>query len=115
RADALPGVPDSELDEWLRTENIVELAEACQRRLDAFYRVAARAAGKPFATFFTEKYGPGFVPVILRELYPRAREIFLVRDPRDQLGSMLSWNERTRQGDFGGGAGTPEEAARWLS
>ena len=30
----------------------------------------------------------------MRQLYPRAREIFLVRDPRDPLASVLAFNAR---------------------
>src|SRR5207342_2981750 len=36
--------------------------------------------------------------------YPGAKEIFLVRDPRDMLASMLAFNEkRGRPDDFGRG------------
>ena len=41
----------------------------------------------------------------MRQLYPRAREIFLVRDPRDTLASMLAFNARRGFVDFGRDSG----------
>ena len=37
----------------------------------------------------------------MRQLYPREREIFLVRDPRDCLASVLAFNARRGFDDFG--------------
>ena len=37
----------------------------------------------------------------MRELYPAARELFLVRDFRDMIASMQAYNARKGFGDFG--------------
>jgi hypothetical protein len=48
----------------------------------------------------------------MRELYPEARELFLVRDFRDMVASMLAYNARKGFGDFGRNLVESDEA--WL-
>ena len=49
----------------------------------------------------------------MRELYPAARELFLVRDFRDMIASMRAYNARKGFGDFG--RETAQSDATWLA
>jgi len=51
--------------------------------------------------YAAEKCWPGHVPRLLGELCPEAREIFLVRDFRDVLASMLAFNAKRGYAAFG--------------
>ncbi len=94
-------LPDAELAHWLGSGHVADLAAFAQQRIDAVYRrVAALGDGHP--EFFTEKCLPeGNVPQLLRELYPDAREVFLVRDFRDMLCSIRAFNEKRGTSAFG--------------
>ena len=94
-------LPDKELSRWLGSEHVADLATFAQQRIDAFYtRVAALDAGRP--EFFAEKCLPeSNVPQLLLELYPGGQEIFLVRDFRDMLCSIRSFNEKRGSAAFG--------------
>ena len=49
--------------------------------------------------FFAEKYRADRIPEMMWELYPRAREVILVRDFRDMVASMFAYNaKRGREG-----------------
>ena len=62
--------------------------------------------------YFAEKHFPDVYPRLLRELYPGARELFLVRDFRDMIASMLAYNARKEFGDFG--RESAQSDATWL-
>lgn len=51
--------------------------------------------------YAAEKCWPGHVPRLLAELCPEGREIFLVRDFRDVLASMLAFNAKRGYAAFG--------------
>jgi hypothetical protein len=59
------------------------------------------------ATYFAEKYLSGYdstgydVQARIRELYPQAREIVLIRDYRDILCSILAYNARQGYAGYG--------------
>ena len=55
-------------------------------------------AAEPPIRYFAEKGGR---PLEVRELFSGAREIFLIRDPRDILVSVLAFNKRRGFADFG--------------
>jgi hypothetical protein len=112
--DTTPRVPDPALALWMQTAHVERLAVFCQESLDAFYRGVCFVQGKRDVAYFSEKYNASFVVNLLLELYPRAREVFLVRDPRDQLASIVAWNERGRA-QFGQDAQTAEDYLPWLS
>lgn len=65
--------------------------------------VACGLAGAQPGTlrYAAEKCWPGHVPRLLAELCPDAREIFLVRDFRDVLASMLAFNAKRGYAAFG--------------
>ncbi|MGO9286857.1 MAG: hypothetical protein ACLP75_28860 [Mycobacterium sp.] len=66
-----------------------------QAAVESFYREYASTRKRTTPAFFAEKIVPaGHIRPIMRLLYPRAREIFLVRDPRDRVASALAFNAR---------------------
>jgi Sulfotransferase family len=90
------------LQGWLEAEGVRALAQVCQERTEALYErlAAAEADGDPL--FFAEKYWAASpVPALMRELYPNARELVLVRDFRDMLCSMRAFDERRNVVGFG--------------
>jgi sulfotransferase family protein len=99
--DELPRrLVDEEIQGWLGGESIAELAAFCQARIDGLYRVVAERFERPEATHFVEKLGPE-TGALVRELYPRARELFLVRDFRDVVASIFAYNEKRGFEGFG--------------
>ena len=44
---------------------------------------------------------PNYLPVLIRELYPRAKEIFLVRDFRDMARSIMAFDAKRGYAGFG--------------
>jgi Sulfotransferase family len=91
---------DDELQALLGGESIEELARFGQRRIERFYARAAELEGRPRASRFVEKLGPR-TGAFLRELYPRAREIVLVRDFRDMVASVFAFNRQRGYPGFG--------------
>ncbi|WP_420126702.1 sulfotransferase family protein [Longimicrobium sp.] len=87
-------------------EGVREQAEAAVRAIDRFYDLADRMDGRPAAgdegtRYFTEKnLRPEW---LFWEVYPRAKEIFLVRDFRDVITSSLAANAKWGKRFFGRG------------
>jgi len=101
-AGDLPTPPPPGSLDWLGGGGVMRLARMCQGAIDAFYRHTAAANDKPEARYFVEKFTVH--PQLLNlatELFPQAREIILVRDLRDWLSSVLSWNALHDQNGFG--------------
>jgi hypothetical protein len=92
---------DPEVEDAIARDAVHDLARFCQERIDAVYARIAPQCERPNATYFAEKHSPNEVPMILSELYPAAREVFLVRDFRDMIASMLAANERRGDVRFG--------------
>ncbi len=99
------------LEQWFRRTYQEQLAAFCRASIEHVYVELAQQQGKPLRkraansnepVYFAEKLGPGYVPNLLWELYPQAREIVLVRDFRDMYCSILKFTEKpeTRH-DFG--------------
>jgi hypothetical protein len=66
-----------------------------------FARDLAAAEGKADVRYAAEKTGPTFVPRLMHELCPATREIFLVRDFRDVITSILAFNSMRGFDAFG--------------
>lgn len=82
------------LDRWY-FDQVEELAGVAQAAVESFYRKYASERKHTKPAFFAEKIVPaGHCRWIMQQLYPRAREIYLVRDPRDYLASVLAFNAR---------------------
>ncbi|HKO38105.1 MAG TPA: sulfotransferase [Solirubrobacterales bacterium] len=100
-ADIPSRLSDAVLSGWLADSRIFELAEACRERIETFYEFLAEQQGKR-ANFFVEKFLPRQVPAdLLRELYPGAAEVVLVRDLRDVFCSVLAFNRKRGYDAFG--------------
>ena len=91
---------DEAVQDWLGGEAVEALAETCQQRIDAVYETIATTTGATGEPFFAEK-STLRVSSVAAELYPNGRELFLVRDFRDMVCSMLAFNEKRGVSGFG--------------
>ena len=91
---------DSGVEDWLGADGIESFARICQQRIEDVYATIAAQTGVRDAVFFAEKY-PLRTAALARELYPDAREIFLVRDFRDMIASILAFNAKRGVQGFG--------------
>jgi hypothetical protein len=82
---------DADLRDWMGTTYVEELIRFITQRIDALYEKLSAKEGKEQATRFVEKCPPDGPQTMLSEIYPRAREILLVRDFRDYVCSVRSW------------------------
>jgi hypothetical protein len=69
--------------------------------------------GKPSARYFVEKADPIDGPNLIRELWPGAREIILVRDFRDWFCSIVGYN--AKRGLQGWLRDKTEDDAEWIA
>lgn len=86
---------------YLRRDYVDNLAEFAQRCTEGFYHAVREAQEVEEPVYFAEKRNPRPGARIASELYPDSREIFLVREPRDMVCSMISFYEKTRLVAFG--------------
>lgn len=101
-AKGSPRLEDPALEGWLGKEAVEELALMCQNRIGAFFERLAVEEGKEGAAFFLEKFL--LEPVVLdllAEIFPRTRELILVRDFRDVVSSVLAFNRKRGYLAFG--------------
>jgi hypothetical protein len=89
-----PKAADDEIDRWLGIEGTGALAAFCQSRIEGLYEQIAKAAQKPDAVFFAEKFRPDSAASLMAELYPTGRELMIVRDFRDMASSMFAFNAK---------------------
>lgn len=80
------------------TENVTDFSV---RMIAEWYGRLASAQGQREAKYFAEKFTPGHLPNIAWELFGGAKEIFLVRDWRDMLASILAFNQKRGTRGFG--------------
>jgi hypothetical protein len=98
------------LETWFGQTYPERLAAFCQRQIDDWYATLARTQVQPQAVYFAEKHmWPNYIPVLTWELYPRAKEVFLVRDFRDMARSILAFDERRGFAGFGRPEGASDE------
>ncbi len=103
------------LDDWMGREYIEDLARFCQRSAEETYLRIAAGQGQSDVTFMAEKHRADNLPWLVWELYPKAKEIFLVRDFRDVYSSMLAFNQKFGRRAFGPShIETDEEFAQFL-
>jgi hypothetical protein len=95
-----PRLRDSALERWLGSDALAQLARVSQERIAAVYDQIAAGAGKPGARYFAEKHSLR-TAALGSELYPGAREVFLVRDLRDMVASIMDFNRRRGVEGFG--------------
>jgi hypothetical protein len=100
----------SSLGDWFGREYVEDLAGFCQRSIENFYLELARSQERSNPVYFAEKHVPAQLPLIVWDLYPKAREVFLVRDFRDMLCSIFAFNARRGFVGFGRDQVTNDEA-----
>ena len=91
---------DASLQEWFGGEAVEALAEITQQRIDAAYERIASDLGAGPERLFAEKSNLR-VSSVAAELYPHGRELFLVRDFRDMVCSVLAFNRKRGVSGFG--------------
>ena len=107
--------PQRGLQRWLGSDAVASVADMCRERIDALYAEAATAASDGPPRWFAEKHTLRSAAVTA-ELYPRAREVLLVRDFRDMVASILAFNRKRGVRGFGeGAAADPIDYVRRLS
>jgi hypothetical protein len=95
-------VSDSHIQHQLGRNAIEELMEFCQRRIEQFYKqIVTTRQYESTLVYFAERCNSRFTKMMMRELYPHAREIFLVRDFRDMLCSIFAYNKKHNVVRFG--------------
>ena len=95
-------LPDAKLQAWMMRGHVEELAQMAQQRIDSTYAQVASFDPGRSPRHFVEKFLPdNSIPQLAWELYPEAREIFLVRDFRDMLCSMRSYDAKRGIQGFG--------------
>src|SRR5262249_33045482 len=102
----VPTIPafdsDPDIRRRLGRESIETFAAACQKQVDDFYSAVAAKQDRSRAVYFVEKYVPNrIVPGVVLELYPRAKEIVLIRDFRDMVVSIFSFSKKLGFPAFG--------------
>jgi hypothetical protein len=112
RPSPMPPLPsEPEIRQWFCREHITTMLAFCRSRIDSSFERVAAAQGRGRARYFVEKVYPDRLhAAMLAELYPRARDVFLVRDFRDMACSMVAFSRRLQREAFGTGSGTADEA-----
>jgi hypothetical protein len=87
---------------WFGRTYIEELAAFCQRSIESWYTTLAESQEQENPVYFAEKHmWPNYLPVLMRELYPAAKEVFLVRDFRDMVCSIMAFDDNRGYPGFG--------------
>jgi len=89
------------LRELLLAAPVEGLLRAAVDQAAAFAGALGAAQERPDARYAAEKCGPSHLPRLLRELSADGRELFLVRDFRDMVASMLAFNAKRGYDAFG--------------
>jgi hypothetical protein len=106
---ALPEQAD--LYDWVARDYVRQLGLFCQRSIDQWYEAVARSQGQRRAVYFAEKHmWPGHVPNLTWELYPEGKELFLVRDFRDMVLSIIAFDRKRGFAGFRRPSGKSDEA-----
>jgi hypothetical protein len=98
------------LDTWLASSYVERLADFCRQSIEDWYMTLARTQVQPAPVYFAEKHvWPNYLPDLTWELYPQARELFLVRDFRDMARSIMAFDAKRGFAGFGRPAGVSDE------
>ncbi len=98
---ALPYTSGNASASWLQCDFVDNLARFAQQTIDEHYDRLFDAAAATHQRYFAEKCLPNHVPRLFREIYPEAREVFLLRDFRDMADSIQALNRRRGFKAFG--------------
>lgn len=91
-----PGMRD-----WINTDRVIENIQHARAGVDSFYHRLAGGLGKSNAYHFVEKTLFSHLVNVAWHIHPRAREIFLVRDFRDNFASARAFNKARDSASFG--------------
>jgi Sulfotransferase family len=86
---------------WHTTAYPEELLNTVRRLTKDFYGRLQREHGKKTPAFIVEKFPGKKPPLTMRWLFPKVREIMLIRHPRAVMQSIFSFNEQRGYKDFG--------------
>jgi hypothetical protein len=101
-ANGSPRLEDPALEQWLGKEAVEDIAALCQARISAFFERLALQEDKESPRFFLEKFLLEPVALdLLSEVFPRTKELILVRDFRDVVSSVLAFNRKRGYLAFG--------------
>jgi hypothetical protein len=90
------------LANWYGRSYVERLAYFCQDSIEDWYATLARNQSQDAPAYFAEKHmWPNFLPVLTWELYPQAKEVFLVRDFRDMACSIMAFDRKRGFAGFG--------------
>jgi hypothetical protein len=85
------------LEAWL-ANHYMATGQFCMGRVESYYRQIADYQHKENAVYFVEKAAPN---LLARHFFSNLREVAVVRDPRDLLCSIYSFNAKRGYFDFG--------------
>lgn len=109
-APKVVGVTQPAFVNWLGSDNVDDLLSFFQGRIQKAYEQVEIAEGRTGSEFFIERHAPdALVQEVLWEIYPRAREIVLLRDFRDMVASVLAYNRKRGYEFFGRHASASDE------
>lgn len=106
---ASPVLNDDRVNHWFGRDYVGQVADFCVQSIESFYQTVAQSQGKSGVAYFAEKHDPDRAPELLRELYPEARELVLVRDVRDMFCSIRAFNSKRGTLEFGRSLAKDEE------
>ncbi len=90
------------INRWFGQDYFRNLVRFCQQSIESYYLEVAKDQHQERPTYFAEKYPQrGPIPWVTWNLYPKTREVFLLRDPRDTLCSILAFNAKRGFASFG--------------
>lgn len=92
---------DEPLRELLLGAPVEKLLRAAVERAATFAAGLGAAQERTDVCYAAEKCGPAHLPRLMRELCADGRELFLVRDFRDVIASMLAFNAKRGYDAFG--------------
>lgn len=98
------------LQKWFGNTYIEHLADFCCRSIEEWYMTLSGSQLQPDPVYFAEKHvRPDDLPDLTWELYPDAKEVFLVRDFRDMASSILAFDAKRGFAGFGRPHGVSDE------
>jgi Sulfotransferase family len=90
------------LEAWFAGAHVESMASHAKQTIDDWYTTLATVQAQADVSYFAEKHvWPTYLPDLIWELYPRTKEVFLVRDFRDMALSILAFDRRRGYAGFG--------------